>query len=1055
MTSQLMNPSDDNQTQTIDRSAIDEHYRVNETEITTTLLDFVDAEDLNLRKIQSRAEKLIDQVRSAPRKTVAIENFLAEYGLTTKEGIALMCLAEALLRVPDAHTANKLIEDKLGTADWDSHIEKANDLLLSISSWALMMGGKVVREDRNVAGASSKSLIGRIVKRMGEPVIRQAMLQAMKIMGQQFVMGQSIEEALKSGEKPEKLGYRHSYDMLGEGARTMEDAERYFEIYAAALERIGEKAVETKPKGTHKDRSGISVKLSALHPRYDFLKAESCVPVLVEKVKKLALRAKSYDIGLTIDAEEAERLDISLDIIEQVFLDPELDGWEGFGLALQAYQKRAFFVIDWLKELSERAGRKIMVRLVKGAYWDTEIKHAQVMGEPDYPVFTRKAITDLSFNACAIKLMSNKDHFFPQLATHNAYTAATILHLADLNQVKDFEFQRLYGMGEPLYNAIFENTQSPCRIYAPVGTHRDLLPYLVRRMLENGANSSFVNQITDKDTPITDLITPPQQKVKQFKQIPHPKIPRPIDIYGTRPNSMGYDIRERHHLNHLENEIAKHKKKSWIIGSMIDGSLDKSGEVIDITNPADPSHKLGKAHLCDEKALNHAIKTAEKGFTKWSKRPADERADIIEKFANLLEENMHELIALCTFEAGKVMQDGIDEVREAVDFCRYYAYQGRNIFKGPIPLPGPTGEENTISYHPRGVWACISPWNFPHAIFTGQVIAALMAGNSVLAKPAEQTSLVAYKTVQLMHKAGIPADAIQLILGKGSFVGPKLTADERIKGFAFTGSVPVAKQINREIAAREGAIIPLIAETGGQNAMIVDNTALPEQVVDDIIRSGFQSAGQRCSALRVLFLQEEISETVITMLKGAMDTLSLDLPEKPATDIGPVIDKRALDGLHAHIEKMKKEATLLHSIQPPKQGTFCAPHLFELQSIDQLEQEVFGPIIHVIRYKGEDLPKVIEAINGTNYGLTLGIHTRIDFAYQDIARHIKVGNAYVNRNMVGAVVGVQPFGGENLSGTGPKAGGPTYLYRFATERCLSVDTTASGGNATLISMSDE
>ncbi|MBK66543.1 MAG: bifunctional proline dehydrogenase/L-glutamate gamma-semialdehyde dehydrogenase [Rickettsiales bacterium] len=1050
-----------NETLDLSRTEIQAHYHTPEVEATVGLLDFVENSELNLKKVQARAEELIDYVRNAPRKTVTIENFLAEYGLTTDEGIALMCLAEALLRVPDSRTANRLIEDKLGSADWDSHIEKANDLFLSLSSWGLMLSGKVVKEERDIMGASKKSMLGRVVKRMGEPVIRNAMLQAMKILGQQFVMGQTIEAAIKRAVSMEKKGYRYSYDMLGEASRTFKDADRYFNSYADALEKIGQNAVETKPNGSSIDRSGISVKLSALHPRYMLTKSDTCVPFLVAKLKELSLRAKHYDIGLTVDAEECSRLDISLDVIEQVFLDPELDGWEGFGIALQAYQKRAFYVIDWLEALSKKAGRKIMVRLVKGAYWDTEIKHAQTMGDPGFPVFTRKVITDLSYNACAVKLLSKKDVFYPQLATHNAYTAATILHLAEENNLNDYEFQRLHGMGEPLYDSVKENYHAACRIYAPVGTHKDLLPYLVRRMLENGANSSFVNKVTDKDVPIVELVTPPQQKIREFKQIAHPKIPLPIDILNTRANSSGFDIEDRGNRDYIEGYIQsfKSKKKKFEIGSLIDGKTIKSGAKIDITNPSRTDHILGDLYLSDESVINKAIDTAQDGYKAWSKTPAAERADALEKLADLLEENRDELIAICALEAGKTLDDCVDEVREAVDFCRYYAFQGRNIFAGPIELPGPTGESNTLSYHSRGVWACISPWNFPLAIFTGQVVAALMAGNSVIAKPAEQTSLVAYRAVELMHEAGIPASALQLVLGKGSMVGPILTADERIKGFAFTGSVPVAKQINREIAAREGAIIPLIAETGGQNCMIVDNTALAEQVTDDVIRSAFQSAGQRCSAMRVLFLQEEIAPIIIEMLTGAMEAVDLGDPTLAFTDVGPVIDERALKGLKAHVEKLEKDpkAKLIHKLETPKDldGTFMPPHLFEIEDLDQLEEEVFGPIAHIIRYKGEDLNKVLKKINDTGFGLTLGIHTRIDFAAHDISQHVNVGNIYVNRNMVGAVVGVQPFGGEGLSGTGPKAGGPSYLLRFATERAISVNTTASGGNASLISLTDE
>ena len=1040
----------------LQKDALIKAYRMDETQAVEDLLSYVESHSLNYGSIQDTARTLITQVRAAPRKTVTIENFLNEFRLTTKEGIALMCLAEALLRVPDSKTANDLIKDKLTSADWDNTSEEAHDLFLSLSSWALMLSGKIVDDKKGVMGESSKNILGKMVKRMGEPVIRQAMLQAMKILGQQFVMGQTIEEALKRGTDMESKGFRYSFDMLGEGARNWHDAKRYLKTYSEAIDTIGKAAAKTQPEGTPYTRSGISIKLSALHPRYEYLKKETCVKELSAVLKELALKCKTYNIGLTVDAEETERLDLSLEIIKTVFLDPDLQGWEGFGLALQAYQKRAFYVIDYLKELSQQAGKKISVRLVKGAYWDSEIKKAQVEGESAYPVFTRKSLTDLSYNACAIKLLKNTQHFYTQLATHNAYTAATILYLIKQDKKSSFEFQRLHGMGEPLYHAIFDHYKCASRIYAPVGTHKDLLPYLVRRMLENGANSSFVYQITDENTPIDDLITPPEKIIKGYNSIPHTKIPLPANLYlPTRENSKGYDLEEETHLTRLTNAVAKFKKKHYKAHSLCAKNIADEDETHAISNPADPSHSLGTLTLCGKETIKTAIETATDNFNDWSHIPATERATLLRKIAALFEENRDELIALCLFEAGKTYKDCVDEIREAIDFCYYYANQGEAIFNTPIKLPSPTGEDNLLSYHGRGVFACISPWNFPLAIFTGQVVAALMAGNCVLAKPAEQTSLVAFRAVQLMHEAGIPKNVLQLLLGKGSMVGPVLTADERVNGFCFTGSTAVGKRLQREIAARDGAIIPLIAETGGQNAMIVDNTALPEQVVDAVLQSSFYSAGQRCSALRVLYLQEEIADTIIPMLKEAMECLCVDKPENYATDIGPVIDEKALNSLQSHIARMKQEATLLHALEAPIEGSFCAPHLFELKDISPLTEEVFGPVLHIIRYKGDDLKKVIADINSTGFGLTLGIHTRIDFAYHDIADHIHVGNTYVNRGMTGAVVGVQPFGGEGLSGTGPKAGGPTYLYRFATERTLTINTTAAGGNTSLVSLADE
>ncbi len=1035
--------------------ALDASYRVDEIEHYERLKAYIETKNLNTDIIKNRSANLIKDVRNTPKKSIAIENFLDEFGLTTPEGIALMCLAEALLRVPDADTANALIEDKITNADWKKHAKAADDMFLSLSSWALMMSGNVMDDDRTVMGASQKSTMGKIVKRLGEPVIRTAMLQAMKLLGQQFVMGQTIEKALKRAKDFEDKGFTYSYDMLGEGARTHEDAKRYFDIYAQAIEKIGIAAQTNNPEGNPQNRAGISVKLSAIHPRYEFAQRETCLPELTTLLKKLALRCKHYNIGLTVDAEETERLEISFELIAAVFNDPDLDGWEGFGLALQAYQKRAFDAVDWLAELSKKTGRKLMVRLVKGAYWDTEIKRSQVEGHANYSVFTRKAMTDLSYKACALKLLEHKDYFYPQLATHNAYTAATILATGGN---ASYEFQRLHGMGEPLYNLITTQENVPCRIYAPVGTHKDLLPYLVRRMLENGANSSFVNQIMDENISPESLSETPLEKLARYSQIPHPKIDAPVTMFGSeRDNSAGYDLETKSTEETLKTALRKQTHKNHKAFAIINGKEIKKGTIKDIKNPSHDS-QLGAMVLCDDAAIETAIETAEKGFIHWSRSEAQTRADALNIYTNLLEEQRDRFIALLTLEAGKTWKDGVDEVREAIDFCRYYAAQGVTKFGEPILLPGPTGEENWLSYHGRGVWACISPWNFPLAIFTGQIVAALMAGNSVLAKPAEQTSLIGYEAVKLMHQAGIPTDVLQLVLAKGSEFGAKTIPDERIKGFAFTGSTAVAKLIQRGIANRDGAIIPLIAETGGQNAMIVDNTALPEQVVDDVIKSSFHSAGQRCSALRVLFLQEEIAPTIITMLKNALKCQKIGDPADHATDIGPVIDVAAKQGLDDHILRMRKEATFIASLDLSKDmnnSHFVAPHIFELDNLEILTDEVFGPILHIIRYKGKELEKIIKAVNDTKFGLTLGIHSRIDFSVKDIAARINVGNSYVNRSMTGAVVGVQPFGGEGLSGTGPKAGGPTYLYRFATERTLSINTTASGGNASLISLGDD
>ncbi len=717
----------------LNRDQIAAHYRVDETQAVDVLKAYLQKHDADHTAVKQTAKTLIEHVRATPRKTIAVENFLQEYGLTTPEGIALMCLAEALLRVPDSATANKLIEDKITKADWQDHIKTADDLFLSMSSFALMLSGKVMNENRSLIGVSSKSVIGKMVKRMGEPVIRQALYQTMKMMGQQFVMGQTIDAAIERAKELEAKNFRYSYDMLGEGARTNADAERYYKVYSDAIDVIGQRVNASMPQGDHRTRAGISVKISAIHPQYHFAHRHECLPELIQKLKALSLKCKKYNIGLTVDAEEADRLDLSLDLIEAVFLDKDLEGWEGFGLALQAYGRRAFYVIDWLKALSEKAGRKIMVRLVKGAYWDTEIKLAQIGGMTEYPVFTRKVLTDLSYNACAVKLMQNTKHFYPQLATHNAYTVATILKLANDNGITDFEFQKLHGMADPLYAHVVKNHNVPCRIYAPVGTHKDLLPYLVRRMLENGANSSFVNQIGDVTVPLDTMLKSPLEEVSGLNSIPHPKIPQPKDLYHPeRINSKGYDMKEIKNETHMLEKIRDYKSKPWCAASLVLGKEIKNEDNSKTSvSPIDHAISLGKVYSLGETDIRHAMDSAVAGFENWSLTPVAVRAKAINTYADLLEENLEKLVSICVYEAGKSVQDSIDEVREAVDFCRYYAAQAVKNFSNPIRLPGPTGEENYLSYHGRGVFFCVSPWNFPLAIFTGQVVAALMAGNSV------------------------------------------------------------------------------------------------------------------------------------------------------------------------------------------------------------------------------------------------------------------------------------------------------------------------------------
>ncbi|PKR48236.1 bifunctional proline dehydrogenase/L-glutamate gamma-semialdehyde dehydrogenase PutA [Thalassospira povalilytica] len=999
------------------RQQIRDAYRADEEAAVERLIEKARLSPEQTARVQSRAYQLVANVRKADNGKSGIDALLHEYELSSKEGVILMCLAEALLRVPDAVTADKLIQDKLFDADWQSHLGHSDSFFVNASTWGLMLTGKVIK-----FGKAEKADPGRLLKRMiarsGEPVIRKAFNQAMRIMGRQFVMGRTIDEAAERAKANEEKGYRYSYDMLGEAARTMEDADRYYKAYEDAINDIGRVANGRGPI----DSPGISVKLSAIHPRYDFANYDRVMNELTPRLKQLALLAKKYDIGFTVDAEEANRLDLSLDVIGAVFADPELDGWEGYGLAVQAYQKRAYYVLEWLADLSVKVGRKMMVRLVKGAYWDTEVKFSQENGFEGYPCFTRKASTDVSYLACAKLMLSRRDAFYCQFASHNAHTVASILEMAGNDRT--FEFQRLHGMGEALYEQIVDKDGEnvPCRVYAPVGTHEDLLAYLVRRLLENGANTSFVNRIQDEQLPIEEMIADPIEKMAALPRKTHPKIPAPVDLYGAgRVNSRGIDLTDTNKLLPLNAKLAEFQRKTWSAAPSIDGKL-VAGTPIDVVNPAKLGEKVGDLVQATEADVDAAVAVAVKGYEIWNKTPASERANALRRLGDLLEDNMDEFIALCQREAGKLYSDGVAEVREAVDFCRYYANRAEETFREGTVLEG------------RGVFVCISPWNFPLAIFLGQVTAALAAGNAVIAKPAEQTSLVAARAAELILEAGIPGAAFNLLPGPGRVIGNQLINDPRIAGVAFTGSTETAQVINQALAKRPGVPLPLIAETGGQNAMIVDSTALPEQVVQDAIISGFQSAGQRCSALRVLFVQEDIADKLCHMLVGAMKELRVGDPKFLDIDVGPVIDEKSRKTLEAHAERMKKEAKLLHAcdvLPECKDGTFFAPHCFEIPSLDVLEREVFGPVVHVIRYKARDLDKVLDQINASGYGLTMGIHSRIDGTVRQISQKLRVGNCYVNRNMIGAVVGVQPFGGQGKSGTGPKAGGPHYVERFA------------------------
>ena len=982
---------------------------------------------------------------------MSLDAFLHEFRLSDHEGLVLMCLAEALLRVPDPQTADRLIRDKIGDADWMAHFGHSDSIFVNASTLALVLTGRVVTVDEQARG-NLAAFLGHLVARTGEPIIRTALVQAMRILSEQFIMGRTIEGALARAERKEFRSFGFSYDMLGEAALSATDANTYFEAYMAAIRALAE-AVETDDVITN---PGISVKLSALHPRYEYAQRDRVMAELVPRLAELAENAAQAGIGLCVDAEEADRLDISLDVIKAVSGDPKLAYWQGFGLAVQAYQKRAPFVIDWLADLARRHGRRFMIRLTKGAYWDSEIKRAQEMGLDGYPVFTRKPSSDVSFLACARKIIDLPEAFFPQFATHNAQTISSLMEM--LGDRRDFEFQRLHGMGEVLYDIVSgpDGMGHPCRIYAPVGSHEDLLAYLVRRLLENGSNTSFVNRIGDANVPVEGIVADPAERVRGYDGEPHPKIPMPLDLFGSRRNSRGINLDDPGALRDLADELSE-IDTNWRCDPIVGGKPVPGSPELVRFEPGDDRRECGRATFGGPVQLDQALECATQASREWDRVPASDRAAALEKAADLMEERCSQFIALCMTEAGKTLPDAIAEIREAVDFCRFYAMRARAEFSEAEILPGPTGEINELSLHGRGVFACISPWNFPLAIFLGQITAALAAGNAVIAKPAEQTPLIAARAVALLHEAGIPPDVLHLIPGDGPSVGAPLVSDPRVSGVAFTGSGKVARDINQALARRPGPIIPLIAETGGQNAMIVDSTALAEQVVADTVVSAFRSAGQRCSALRVLFLQEDVADRILEMLAGAVSELRIGDPRHLATDVGPVIDRAAMRALEAHVTRMKAEGKRICSAtlgDDCSHGNFIAPQAFLIDSLDALKNEVFGPILHVITYGRDRVDQVINSVNEIGYGLTLGIHSRINGTAHHIHERLRVGNTYVNRNMIGAVVGSQPFGGEGLSGTGPKAGGPRYLHRFATERTLSIDTSAAGGNAALLSLND-
>ncbi len=1036
------------------RKGISTAYLQDESAVLDRLVAAVSLEHDAKQRIQKLARTLVLNVRHMGVKSGALEAFLQEYDLSSDEGIALMCLAEALLRIPDPATADKLIHDKLTTADWETHLGNSPSIFVNASTWGLMLTGKFIKLDSGdiqTAGA----LINKLVARSSEPAIRLAIKQAMRIMAHQFVMGRNINDALERSQHESNNGYRYSYDMLGEAAITRADADKYIQAYENSIDVI---ATQTSDNTLIDEKRSISIKLSALHPRFEYSQHDRVLKELTPIVLQLAEKAKQAGIGMTIDAEESDRLELTLDIFETVFCSAKLNGWSGLGLAVQAYQKRAMPVLQWLAELSRRQGRRIPLRLVKGAYWDTEIKRAQELGLESYPVFTRKVATDVSYLACARYMLSIPDVFYPQFATHNAHTVASIIEFADAGC--RYEFQRLHGMGEALYASIVDEKgmNIPCRVYAPVGSHEELLPYLVRRLLENGANTSFVNRIEDEKVSVEKVIADPVEQLVSLESKPHPRIPLPVDLYGeARKNSLGVNLNDAEALISLAEKLKSVSGKTWSATPLINGEA-RDGKAIEISSPGNHNKVVGTVVEALDEHVDLALEVAFSAVLDWDETSADKRAGYLDKAADLIENNLAEIIMLCVLEAGKTVADAISEIREAADFCRYYAMLCRQQFAKPQCMQGPTGERNELSLHGRGVFACISPWNFPVAIFTGQVAAALAAGNTVIAKPAGPTPLCAMFITRLLLQAGIPENVLNLIPGNGSQLGEKLSGDNRIAGIAFTGSTETAWHINRRLAQRDGPIVPLIAETGGQNVMIVDSSALLEQVVADVIRSSFNSAGQRCSALRVLFLQEEIATTAIKLLCGAMEELSVGDPVLLSTDVGPVINNAAKEILVRHADKMSLKGKKHYQVKlddETNSGVYYPPGLFEIDKISLLEREVFGPILHVVRYQASNLDKVIQSVNNTRYGLTLGIHSRIDETIDYIKRRVRVGNVYVNRNMIGAVVGVQPFGGESLSGTGPKAGGPHYLQRFSSERTLSVNTAAIGGNASLVSLSDQ
>ena len=1033
-------------------SPLREAFLADESRILSALLRTAKLPAGKNAAVEATARRLVEAVRGRQREHAGMQSFLTQYDLSTQEGVLLMCVAEALLRIPDAATADKLIKDKFSQGDWKKHLGASDSLLVNAGTWGMMLTGKLVAPTADSFGDVG-GWLSRLAARAGEPIVRTALKQGMKLMAEQFVMGRTIGEALKRAASGDQAAYRHSYDMLGEAAMTAADAERYFKAYQDAIAEISR---YVKPGQNALEAPGISIKLSALHPRYELAHRERVMTEMRPKVMALAEQARDGGIGMTLDAEETERLELSLELFGLIYSDARFAGYEGFGVAVQSYQKRASEVIDWLAALAGMHGRRIMTRLVKGAYWDTEIKRAQMQGFSDYPVFTRKVNTDVSYLACAAKMLSRPTAFYCQFATHNAHTVATILERA--GSEARFEFQRLHGMGMELYEAVLSRPNTACRAYAPVGSHEDLLPYLVRRLLENGANSSFVNRIADPDVSIDEVVADPIAICEANAEKANGKLPLPRKLFlasaVSRLNSAGFSFAEVPATDSLFADMAATLARTDFIARPLIAGEAMRGAPLDALSPV-TLEKMGVIEEADEQLLDLALGITA-GYIHRA-MPASGRATVLDRAADLLEERRAMFMALCAREAGKTLPDALGEVREAVDFCRYYAEQARQHFAAPHRLPGPTGESNDLYLQGRGVFASISPWNFPLAIFLGQIAAAFAAGNAVIAKPAEQSPIIAFEAVKLLLEAGMPKDAIALLPGRGEIIGAKLVTDQRISGVVFTGGTSTALAINRALANRAGPIIPFIAETGGLNAMIADSSALPEQVVNDVIASAFNSAGQRCSALRILCVQKDIAPRISALLAGAMQELNLGDPTQLDTDIGPVIDREAFEMLVAHRERMTSQFRQIGQTQLPRdipKGHFFAPCAFEIPGFDTIRSEVFGPVLHMVSFEADQLMHIVDAINASGYGLTLGVHSRIEETIEAIRVRARVGNMYVNRNQIGAVVGVQPFGGEGLSGTGPKAGGPHYLFRFASERTVTVNTAAAGGNAALIASSE-